>query len=126
MTSFLKKISIVFLVLALTKLSCAQDLDAGEYVNYFCQIYTKATSTSKSIQADIHGNYGNFVTDEAQYFKSEYCTCLAISFSEENYQGRFATFKFGGTTSWSKLPFAAKSSMVTCAFGVDDTAFRSK
>jgi len=121
-----KKISLIFFILALTKLSFAQDLDADEYTNYFCQIYTKTSSTAKSIQTDIHGNYGNFVTDEAQYFKSEYCTCLAIAFSEPNYQGRFATFKFGGTTAWSKLSFAAKSSMITCAFGVNDTAFRSK
>jgi len=122
MNSF-KKISIIFLVLAL---SIAQDLDANIYTPYFCQIYTKGSSTATSVQTDIQGNFGNFVTDEAQYFKSEYCTCLAIVFSEPNYQGRFATFKFGGTTAWSKLSFVSKSAMITCGFGVDETAFRTK
>ena len=122
--------SLLLILLSLTALNLAQIVEEEVIVSpdppYICQIGLKETSTTTTQIRDVTGNIANSFEEPVQYLRSEFCSCLGLVFSQDNYQGRIATFKFGGNRNWWRIPYLARSLVVTCGPGISNTYFTTR
>ena len=129
MSSRLLSFLFVFIFVLCTPVAFAQVQPTVESVSmvssdppYICQIQLGLTQKNYKAQI-VRGNQGNSISSQnVKAIRSQYCTCLVLAFSEDNFQGRYEVFKIGGYT-WKNLEFLSKSLVLSCYPGLDNTAY---
>ena len=119
----------VLVAIVLSSMAFAQGQTASQPITmvssnppYICQVQLGTTQRNAKTQ-DIQGNQGNSLAyQNVRTLRSQYCSCLVLAFSENNFQGRYATYKVGGN-AWKNLGFLAKSLVLSCYPGLNNTAY---
>ena len=108
---------------SLMTLNFSQEANTDSDPLFVCQIALKETSAAARKVKTIIGSQANSYVEQVQYLRSPFCSCLGLTFSNNNFQGRIATFKFGGNDNWWRIPYLARSLIVTCGSGISNSYF---